>query len=405
MHIILFDTSERQHLLPFAFTRPVAEMRLGILTIREKWQHTLKAMSYAYCTEAYLQTKYAFTTAADNLLINGHLCPNKSLTQAILALQLGEALLDESGNCLAVRCDATQANAIQSAWQANQSFEWTHFTCSTFADTFNMLTRPWQIFKWNEIELPIDFDLLTAGRSSAPISKSNQVIAPENIFLEEGAIVECSILNATNAKIYIAKDAEVMEGSMIRGSFALGEHSQVKMGAKIYGATTIGPHSKVGGEINNCVIFGYSNKAHDGFMGNSVIGEWCNWGADTNNSNLKNNYEEVKLWSYANQRFEKTGLQFCGLMMGDHSKCGINTMFNTGTVVGVSANIFGAGFPRNIINDFSWGGAGGTMTYQLNKAIQTASLVYARRGLDFDATEQAIFEHIFNLTAESRKDS
>ncbi len=405
MHIILFDTIERQHLLPFAFTRPVAEMRIGILTIREKWQKALQASDFAYISEAYLQTKYRFVAGADNLMINGHACPNAGLLAAVKALSLGEALLNAEGVCLAARCDAASAEAIQQALHSKQAFDWSSFSTKSYDAEVALLTRPWQIFKWNELELPIDYELLTAGRKSAPLSKTNQVIAPENIFLEEGAIVEFATLNASNAKIYIARDAEVMEGSMIRGSFALGEHSQVKMGAKIYGATTIGPHSKVGGEINNCVIFGYSNKAHDGFMGNSVIGEWCNWGADTNNSNLKNNYEEVKLWSYATQRFEKTGLQFCGLMMGDHSKCGINTMFNTGTVVGVSANIFGAGFPRNIINDFSWGGAGGTMTYQLNKAIQTASLVYARRGLDFDATEQAIFEHIFNSTADSRKDA
>jgi UDP-N-acetylglucosamine diphosphorylase/glucosamine-1-phosphate N-acetyltransferase len=228
-------------------------------------------------------------------------------------------------------------------------------------------------------------------------------VAPENIFIEEGAIIEHSILNAANSKMYFAKHSEVMEGCMIRGSFALGEHSVLKLGAKIYGATTIGQHSKVGGEVNNCVIFGFSNKAHDGFMGNSVIGEWCNWGADTNNSNLKNNYEEVKLWSYTKNSFEKTGLQFCGLIMADHSKCGINTMFNTGTVVGVSANIFGAGFPRNIIADFSWGGAQGTTTYQLNKAIETAKKVYERRGLDFNETEQNIFAAIFETTQHLRK--
>jgi UDP-N-acetylglucosamine diphosphorylase/glucosamine-1-phosphate N-acetyltransferase len=221
--------------------------------------------------------------------------------------------------------------------------------------------------------------------------------------VEEGAKVEFAILNATDGPIYIGKDAEIMEGSMIRGPFSLGEHSVLKLGAKIYGPTTIGPHSKVGGEVNNSVIFGYSNKAHDGFLGNSVLGEWCNIGADSNNSNLKNNYAEVKLWDYEKGRFIGTGLTFCGLIMGDHSKCGINTMFNTGTVVGVSANIFGAGFPRNFVADFSWGGAAGFTVYKLKEAFETAERVYQRRGMAFDENEKEILTRVFELTEKFRK--
>jgi UDP-N-acetylglucosamine diphosphorylase/glucosamine-1-phosphate N-acetyltransferase len=248
-----------------------------------------------------------------------------------------------------------------------------------------------------------DFVLLTKNRTSAIIDNSNQVINPGNIFIEEGASVLCSILNASAGPIYIAKDAEVMEGSMIRGPFALGEHSALKMGAKIYGPTTIGPECKVGGEVNNSVIFGYTNKAHDGFLGNSVIGEWCNLGADSNNSNLKNNYAHVKLWNYAEGRMVSTSLQFCGLIMGDHSKCGINTMFNTGTVVGVSANIFGAGFPKNHIPSFSWGGAQGITEYNFEKAAETATLVMERRHKIFDQIESQILAEVFELTRPFRQ--
>ena len=245
---------------------------------------------------------------------------------------------------------------------------------------------------------------MTEGRKSQPIPKSVNVIAKENIFIEEGAKLEFVTLNATNGPIYIGKDTQIMEGTVIRGPFALCEGAIVKMAAKIYGATTIGPYSKIGGEVNNAVLFAYSNKGHDGFLGNSVLGEWCNIGADTNTSNLKNNYEEVKLWNYETESFEKTGLQFCGLIMGDHSKCGINTMFNTGTVIGVSSNIFGAGFPRNFVPSFSWGGAGGFTVYMTRKAFETARLVMNRRNIDFDEKEAAILQHVFEETKIWRKE-
>jgi UDP-N-acetylglucosamine diphosphorylase/glucosamine-1-phosphate N-acetyltransferase len=262
----------------------------------------------------------------------------------------------------------------------------------------------WDIFAKNDTALRADFELVTQDRKSQPIPKSVNVIAPENIFIEEGAKLEFVTLNASTGPIYIGKDAEIMEGSVIRGPFALCEGAGVKLASKVYGATTVGPYSKIGGEVNNSVLFAYSNKGHDGFLGNSVLGEWCNIGADSNNSNLKNNYEEVKLWSYETEGFAKTGLQFCGLMMGDHSKCGINTMFNTGTVVGVSANIFGSGFPRNFVPSFSWGGAAGFTTYTTSKAFATAKLVMSRRNVEFDEKEQAILEHVFEETKKWRKE-
>jgi UDP-N-acetylglucosamine diphosphorylase/glucosamine-1-phosphate N-acetyltransferase len=245
---------------------------------------------------------------------------------------------------------------------------------------------------------------LTEDRFSQPIPKSVNVIAPENIFIEEGAKLEFVTLNASTGPIYIGKNAEIMEGSVIRGPFALCESGRVKLATKVYGATTVGPHSVIGGEVNNSVLFGYSNKGHDGFLGNAVLGEWCNIGADSNNSNLKNNYEEVKLWSYETENFAKTGLQFCGLMMGDHSKCGINTMFNTGTVVGVSTNIFGAGFPRNFVPSFSWGGASGFTTYLTKKAFETAKIVMARRNVEFSEEDAKILEHVFEETKKYRKE-
>jgi UDP-N-acetylglucosamine diphosphorylase/glucosamine-1-phosphate N-acetyltransferase len=265
-----------------------------------------------------------------------------------------------------------------------------------------IIANSYDIFMQNDAAIRADFNILTRGRTSAAISSTNQLISPANIFAEEGAKIECSVLNASAGPIYIAKDAEVMEGCLVRGPFSLGEHSSLKMGAKIYSATTIGPHCKVGGEVNNSVIFGYSNKAHDGFLGNSVVGEWCNFGADSNNSNLKNNYAEVKLWNYASSRFENTGLQYCGLMMGDHSKCGINTMFNTGTVVGVGANIFGAGFPRNFIPSFAWGGAAGFETFQLKKFYELADTVMKRRNLTLQDADREILARIFNDSARHR---
>lgn len=284
------------------------------------------------------------------------------------------------------------------------------FSCTVSSDCrnviylgeVNQLKYPEQVFSKNAQQIALDFELITKGRQSAVLSGTNTVIG-DDIFVEEGVEAECSSFNTKNGPVYLGKDSQVWEGSHIRGSFALCEDSQVKMGAKIYGGTTVGPKSRVGGEINNAVIFGYSAKGHEGYLGNSVVGEWCNFGADSNNSNMKNTYAEVKIWDYTTERFRKTGLQFCGLIMGDHSKCGINTMFNTGTVVGVSANIFGSGFPRVFIPDFAWGGAQGFENYTLNKAVETAKLAYERKGREFDDKEQEIFAYLYNLTEKSRR--
>ncbi len=386
MNIILFDTEVRDHLLPFTFTRPVSEIRIGIRTIREKWEAVISG-SFSWKTEDYLSGKFPMNSSSENLILNAAVCPNKNLVEAVNKLSTGQQL---------------KAGDLVLAQRVAGDFEnWTDAEVVEFVGNFNFIDRPWKIFSLNGAELEYDFEEITRGRTSQKLSNTNTILG-DRIFVEEGVEAECAVFNTTTGPIYLGKHSSVLEGSVIRGGLALCEHSQVKLGAKIYGPTTVGPHSKVGGELNNSILFGYSNKGHDGFLGNSVIGEWCNLGADTNNSNLKNNYDEVKIWSYPQGGFERTGLQFCGLMMGDHSKCGINTMFNTGTVVGVSANIYGGGFPRNFIPSYSWGGSGGFTDYNLQKAIDTAARVMSRRGLEPDEKEKAILRHIYNLTAQSR---
>ena len=394
MNFILFDDNTRKNLLPLTFTRPVADIRIGILTIREKWERMLDTKTSTK-TEDYLSAKYPlqFAIDSDNVWINASVCPDKNLLEEIKTLLPNQVLV--------------LSNIVLAANTGNlQKFNFNEIENFSQIQAMSNPMRveyPWDVFSKNGDAINADFELITAGRKSQPLSSTNQIMGFENIFVEEGAIVECAILNASTGKIYIGKDAEIMEGAIVRGPLALCEHSTLKLGAKIYGPTTIGPHSKVGGEVNNSVILGYSNKGHDGFLGNSVLGEWCNIGADSNNSNLKNNYADVKLWNYEKERFVNTGLTFCGLIMGDHSKCGINTMFNTGTVVGVNANIFGAGFPRNFVPSFSWGGAAGFTTYKISDAFEVASRVFNRRNMEFDKIEQDILTHVFQLTEKYRK--
>ena len=384
MNYILFDDC-REQLLPLTFTRPVCDIRIGIITIREKWENVFRADA-STITEAYLAAKFPIRVGDQNLLINGSVCPSKELNDAINSLKVGERLVN-GDKILAVRADGNLSDVDLKNTEG-----------VSFGQEVLTVEYPWEIFAKNGEALEADFQVLTNGRTGADLSRSNTVIGNGVIFLEDGAKAEGCTFNTTNGSIYLGKNSEVMEGSIIRGPFSLGESSQVKMGAKIYGPTTVGPHSRVGGEVNNSVIMGYSNKGHDGFLGNSVLGEWCNLGADTNNSNLKNNYDEVRVWDYKERRFAKTGLQFCGLIMGDHSKSGINTMFNTGTVVGVSANVFGGGFPRTYIPSFSWGGAAGFTEYKAEKAMDTAKRVMERRGIELDETERSILSEIFDMT-------
>jgi UDP-N-acetylglucosamine diphosphorylase/glucosamine-1-phosphate N-acetyltransferase len=391
MNYILFDGPRRNDLLPFTFTRPVADIRIGILTIREKWEKHLGS-TITTLTEEYLSQKYPMVEMEENVMINASFLPNPELVEIVSNLKQNQAIFRGKD----VIAFYTQENQEEVDFDAYEIID--------FKGDCLIVEHTWDIFSKNDAAIREDFELLTADRKSQPIPKSVNTIAKENIFIEEGAKLEFVTLNASTGPIYVGKNSEIMEGSVIRGPFALCEEAQVKLATKVYGATTVGPYSKIGGEVNNSVLFGYSNKGHDGFLGNSVLGEWCNIGADSNNSNLKNNYEEVKLWDYETESFEKTGLQFCGLMMGDHSKCGINTMFNTGTVVGVSANIFGAGFPRNFVPSFSWGGAAGFTVYMTKKAFETARLVMSRRGINFDEKEQEILQHVFEQTKIWRKE-
>lgn len=391
MNYILFDGPARNALLPFTFTRPVADILIGIMTIRQKWEMRLGSTTTTL-TEEYLSEKFPMVEMEENVMINASYVPNAVLAEMVGALESNQAIFKGED----VIAFYTAENQEEVNFDTYEILE--------FEGECLRVEHTWDIFSKNDVAIQEDFELLTEGRKSQPIPKSVNTIAKENIFIEQGAKLEFVTLNASTGPVYIGKNAEIMEGSVIRGPFALCEGAVVKLASKVYGATTVGPHSRIGGEVNNSVLFGYTNKGHDGFLGNSVLGEWCNIGADSNNSNLKNNYEEVKLWSYETEAFEKTGLQFCGLMMGDHSKCGINTMFNTGTVVGVSANIFGAGFPRNFVPSFSWGGAAGFTIYMTKKAFETARLVMSRRGVDFDEKEAAILQHVFEETKIWRKE-
>ena len=391
MNYILFDGPSRNNLLPFTFTRPVADIRVGILTIREKWEKLLSCTTTTI-TEDYLSNRYPMVEMDENVMINASYLPNNELIELIKGLKENEAIYKDE-DVIAFFAKETQ-----------EEIDFETYKSIEFDDDILTIEHTWDIFLKNGEAIEADFNLLTKDRKSQPIPETVQCINKSQIFIEEGAKVNFSVLNASSGAIYIGKNTEIMETCAIRGPFALCDNSVLKMGAKIYGATTVGPDSTVGGEVKNIVIFGYSNKGHEGYLGNSVIGEWCNLGADTNNSNLKNNYAEVRLWDYNTESFAKTGLQFCGLMMGDHSKCGINTMFNTGTVVGVSANIFGSGFPRNYVPSFSWGGHKGFTTFLTKKAFEVANVVMSRKNIEFSKQDETILEHVFEETKKYRRD-
>lgn len=398
MNLILFDSDARNHLLPLTATRPMGELRLGILTLREKWERRMRA-SASYITQDYLQEKYPIHIESENLVINSGIVPTEILCRRIADLGISEALIDK-GELVAARLNEDQFEQLleDEEVESLQGLDVDESIQLTY------LRHLWEITRLNEQAIRDDFALLTQGRKSESVSPSNRLIGPiQNVFLEEGVKMECCILNVTNGPIYIGKNAEVMEGSILRGPVTIGAEAMVKMGAKIYGPTTIGPGCRAGGEITRSILSANSNKGHEGYLGDSVLGEWCNLGADTNNSNLKNNYAEVKLWNYETERFEKTGQQFCGLFMGDHSKCGINTMFNTGTVVGVFANIYGAGYPRQFVPDFAWGGAeSGYRNYRFEDVCATAEAVMSRRNQPFTDLEKAVLYHVYDRTAKFR---
>lgn len=376
MQLILFDAPAlHMHLAPLSLTRPTGAFRTGLLTHAEKWKVALGLTHEpGFKTNETLAPLFPFPKADHYLCIAGHLLPEEGFKEELKKL-------DKFGY-LTYQNQVVAAYLPASAIENFPQFPPSHFPAYEVAQKPLGIYRCWDIFSALGHEIPKDIEWTTANRTSAPLPAHCRLIGPaDKLFIEEGAAVYGATFNTLSGPIYIGKDAEVMEGSLVRGPFVLGENGVLKMGTKVYGPTAIGPHSKVGGELNNVQIFGFSNKAHDGFLGNAVLGEWCNLGADTNNSNLKNNYTEVRMWNYALQTFESTGKQFAGLIMGDHSKAGINTMFNTGTVVGVSCNIFGAGFPRNFIPDFTWGGPQGMTGYELKAAMETMERVLARRNM------------------------
>lgn len=385
--ILYDDAAIRPHLLPFTFTRPVSEVRCGIMTLTEKWVHYL-GTTPSFLTEPYLQYKFPLITAQDNTFLNGAVCATAAIAKAVEKLEEGQVLISASGMTIAYR---SPFEVVQPQ---------TELSAIPFPEPITVIQHIWDIFVENGAQINADFTAITHQRTSQPLTDPHtHCYAPEHIFIEEGAKVRAAILNAENGPIYIGKNATICEGSVVMGPFSLGESATVNWGAKMRMNTTIGPHCKVGGEISNSVLFSYSNKGHDGFLGNSVLGEWCNLGANCNNSNLKNDYTNVKLYSYATHTLEDTGRLFCGLFMGDYTKAGISTMFNTGTVVGVNANVFGAGFQSKHIPSFSWGGAAeGTTEYRLEKAIQVAYETVSRRNVPFGEIEQDILRSIFEQT-------
>lgn len=398
MNYILFDDPlYRVSLLPFTFTRPVSKLRVGIVTIAEKWQYFLKAATFDL-TEDYLQNKYKAVYAAENMYINASVCPDDALLQAVNSLKTGQRLIQEE-TLLAYKTDAAlpvPADVIKAADKPAKTI--------IFKQQVTIIRKPYDLFIQNGAQIRSDFKWITKGRSSVPVSDAHtSIYNAQDVFIEEGAVILSAVLNAQAGPIYIGKNAQIQEGSLIRGAFAICEGSTLHMGSKMRGDNTIGPGCKVGGEITNSIFIGNSNKAHEGYLGNSVIGEWCNLGADSNTSNMKNDYGTVKIWSYAENKLIDTGHHFCGLMMGDHSKAGINTMFNTGTVVGVSANIFGGDFPPKYIPSFSWGGAKGFEIYQLDKALEVAGRAMHRRNQTFEEADRKIMEYIFNITHQPSK--
>ena len=385
MQLVFSDAQYWGDFLPLTFTRPVAELRIGILTFQERWKKLLEIEDIAFLTEDYLQEKFKKPESKESLLIVPNFLPTESVLEQIKKIKQGEALIYQ--------------NEVIAAKLNMRDFSLSQITKMTDVEGELLFVKsPSDIFTYNQQFLDYDFELLTRNRKSQELSETNNFLGDKkDLFIEEGAEIEFATLNCKTGKIYVGKNAEIMEGTMIRGSLALCEGSKINMGAKVYGATTIGPYSKVGGEVNNIVIFGYSNKGHEGFVGNSVIGEWCNLGADTNSSNLKNNYANVKLWNYRLSKFVDTGLQFCGLIMGDHSKSAINTQFNTGTVVGVAANIFKTGFPPNLVKSFSWGGMNGDESYRLDKVLEVMEKVMQRRKVDLTDVDKSIISHIYDI--------
>ncbi len=377
----------RESLLPFTYTRPICELRLGILTIREKWEHLLGETG-GFITASYLQEKFPRPAEPVEFMVNGALLPEEDLVREITGLDAGSGLYKDD-IFLAARMNSTDLSL-----KDLKHINWDH--------DIRIIRKKWDIFLQNGDEIRADYDQLTQGRKTAPVNDSHTIVYGNNLFVEEGVSIKAAIINTEEGPVYLGRNSKIHEGAIIKGPVAIGNDAHVNLGAKIRPNTTIGQYSKVGGEVSNSIIQGFSNKSHDGFLGNSVIGEWCNLGADSNTSNLKNNYSRVKVWNFAEMAFEDSGLQFCGLFMGDFSKCGINTMFNSGTTVGISCSVFGPGFQDKLIPSFSWGGKDTTETYDLEKAIASASVAFERRHLALSEADKRILGHVYSASSKFR---
>lgn len=392
INILLFDTpSNRIALKPFSDTRPTAKIRVGITTIEEKWNAYIPA-TYSYLTESYLQTKFPYISAEENLWINGSVLPNQPLVDAIKKLKHNETLI-YGDTIIAFWSKHTLSSCV---YVDNISKVHAKNISLSFTGEVIQLKNTWDIFTYNAQAIVEDLKLIKSTKTPEPLYDPHTIVYNlEDIFIEEGAVIKAAILNAETGPIYIGKNAIVEERAVIKGPVAIGEGAQVKVGSYISQGTTVGPYAKLGGEVINSVIFGYSNKAHDGFLGHSVIGEWCNLGACTTTSNLRNDYKTVTVWDNAIEGFVNTNLQFCGLFMGDYSKCGINTMFNTGTVVGVSTNLFGTGYFKRFVPSFTKGSPSEKLlVYELEKALTSIENTMARRNKELTQADKSILTHL-----------
>lgn len=396
MALCFFDDHRRQHFFPLALSRPVADIRFGVRNVAETWSDILN-QTFCFHSSQELMSCFPSPKNEVQLCINGRLVPDRALVNAFSQMQPGDVVFN--GDNLVAAC--ILPNDLPKLLQ--QGTPHPEMNVIEMEDEFVLLNDITDVFALNDKAIELDFELLSRGKVSAAVDPTCMIIGdPEKVFIEEGASVEGCFLNTKGGPIYIGSNATIMEASVIHGPFGLGDNATIKAGAKIYGATTIGPWCKIGGEVSNSLFQAYSNKGHDGFVGNSLVGAWCNFGADTNTSNLKNNYGPVKIWDYAQDEYRNTGLTFCGLLMGDHSKCSINTMFNTGTTVGVSCNIFGSAFPPKFVPSWSWGGAEGLATYDFDKSILTAERMMLRRKEELSDQDIALLRHIYDNTSKYR---
>lgn len=385
--IVVFDTEEsHENLLPLSFTRPICDFRIGITTLREKIEAAFNAPTYVLPVE-YLRDKFTRwrQAPADALYVAGNMLITPQIAEEAEKLSPGEALTAQ-GQLVAFR-------GTREAFMARD------IASSKEIEGVEMVKYVFDVFRLNPEAVRRDFERLTAGRETAALPPGNMLIGGEEgsrkLFIEDGASIEGAIINVKDGPVYIGRDSVIMEGAAVRGPLALCNNAKIRMGARIYGGSTFGPYCKVGGEIDNAVFFGFSNKAHDGYLGNAVVGEWCNIGAGTNASNLKNDYSKIRVWNYAKHTFMRTDLQFCGLIMGDHSKIGVNCMLNTATVLGVGVNLHGSGFPRVFVPSFSEGSpAGGFKDVPLKKFCEIAERVMSRRGLELTDQDRKILERV-----------